>query len=416
MSNPPRILFYVQHLLGIGHLARASRIANALHQRGAAITMVTGGLPVAGFPPPGLKTIALPALQSAGEGFSGLADAQGDPVDDAYLDRRRDRLLQVFHALDPDLVITEAFPFGRRQMRFELLPLLAAIAASRPRPRLCCSVRDILQAQKKPGRDAETLALLRNNFDRVLVHGDPDFCRLEDSFPLAGEIADRVVYTGLVAPERPTPATEGFDIVVSAGGGAVGGDLVRASIAALAHLPANLRMCLITGPNLPAASIAEIDAKSARLPAGRLKVERFRTDFPALLAASRLSVSQAGYNTVCDILQAGCRAVLIPYARGGETEQTERAQRLAACGRARVIDEPALDGPGLASAINAVLKDPAPADPTGVGTAPSPQLNGANVSARILYGLALGARKANAVSDHLSTPAASAPDIKALRP
>ena len=26
----PRIFFYVQHLLGIGHIARASRIANAL--------------------------------------------------------------------------------------------------------------------------------------------------------------------------------------------------------------------------------------------------------------------------------------------------------------------------------------------------------------------------------------------------
>ena len=412
MSNPPRILFYVQHLLGIGHLARASRIAMALQQHGAAITMVTGGLPVAGFPPPGLETIALPALQTAGEGFSGLADAQGNPVDDGFLARRRDRLLEIFHAFSPDLVITEAFPFGRRQMRFELLPLLDAIAAAQPRPRLCCSVRDILQAQKKPGRDAETLALLRAHFDRVLVHGDPGFCRLEDSFPLAGEIADKVVYTGLVAPDRPAPAAEGFDIVVSAGGGAVGGDLVRATLNALDRLPAELRLCLITGPNLPAASLAEVEAECARLPAGRLRVERFRTDFPAVLAASRLSVSQAGYNTVCDILQAGCRAVLIPFARGGETEQTARALRLAARGRARLIDEQALDGPGLAGAIIAALADPAPADAdagsiasstdrdiTEIATNPgapyaSPRLDGARVSAEILYNLALAARKA----------------------
>ena len=31
-----------------------------------------------------------------------------------------------------DIVIIEAFPFGRRQMRFELLPLLDAVTAMRP--------------------------------------------------------------------------------------------------------------------------------------------------------------------------------------------------------------------------------------------------------------------------------------------
>ena len=46
----PRILFYVQHLLGIGHLARASRVAGALAEDGFAVTVVTGGTPVPGFP------------------------------------------------------------------------------------------------------------------------------------------------------------------------------------------------------------------------------------------------------------------------------------------------------------------------------------------------------------------------------
>ena len=38
-----------------------------------------------------------------------------------------------------------------------------------------------------------------------------------------------------------------------------------------------------------------------------------------------LSISQSGYNTVCDVLQAGCRAIYVPFAAGGETEQTVRA-------------------------------------------------------------------------------------------
>jgi predicted glycosyltransferase len=53
LMSAPRVFFYVQHLLGIGHIARASRIANALQEDGFDVTVVTGGLPVAGFPAPG---------------------------------------------------------------------------------------------------------------------------------------------------------------------------------------------------------------------------------------------------------------------------------------------------------------------------------------------------------------------------
>lgn len=380
--NQPHILFYVQHLLGIGHLARASRIATALKDRGARVTMVTGGLPVAGFPPDGVEHIALPPVQTAGEGFKGLADADGQPVGEDFLNHRRDLLLAAFRDAAPDVVVTEAFPFGRRQMRFELLPLLDAIAQANPRPRLYCSVRDILQAQTKPGRDQETLDLIRDNFDGVLVHGDPGFVRLEDTFPLAGQIADRVTYTGLVAPARPEPADQGFDIVVSAGGGAVGEGVSRAALAALDHLPPDLRLCLITGPNLPDPARAALQTAARARPDGQVTIERFRRDFPALLAASNLSVSQAGYNTVCDILQAGCGSVLIPYAAGGETEQTTRAERLAAMGRAQVVTEDALSGETLARAIAAALspRQSAPESDQNPGL----NLDGARISADIL--------------------------------
>ena len=377
MTTPRRVFFYVQHLLGIGHLARASRIASALQARGAEVTMVTGGLPVAGFPPEGIPHIALPPVQMAGEGFQGLADAAGRPVDAAFLDARRDALLDAFHRLCPDVVVTEAFPFGRRQMRFELLPLLDAIEAARPRPLLCCSVRDIVQEQKKPGRDAETVALIRAHFDRVLVHGDPGFARLEDSFPLTAEIADRLAYTGLVAPPAVTPAASGYDVVVSAGGGAVGAGLAEAALGAAALLPADLRFLVITGPNLPAPARARLEALAAQLPPGQAELATFRRDFAALLAASRLSVSQAGYNTVCDVLRAGCRAILVPYATGGETEQTLRATRLAAQNRAQMQSEEGLTAAGLAKVIQDGLLA---ADPPPVALS----LDGATRSAEIL--------------------------------
>lgn len=359
-----RVLFYVQHLLGIGHLARASRIAGAIHDAGMEITLVTGGMPVKGFPGADIRHIALPPVAVGDGAFAGLVDADGNPADAAFLDRRRDLLLAAFHEAAPDVVITEAFPFGRRQMRFELLPLMAAIEAQRPRPLLLASVRDILQEKTKPGRDEETVELIDAHYDRLLVHGDPAFVRLEDTFRLAAEVTDKVAYTGLVCPPAPAPSPERNDVVVSAGGGAVGAELVGAAIEAARARPDLKRWCVITGPNLPD---ADYDAFAANAPAN-VTLHRFRTDFTSLLASARVSVSQAGYNTVADILQAGCRALLIPYAAQGETEQTTRAAKLQTLGRAVMLAEADLSGQAVAKGIETALAQDIAAGPAQVAT------------------------------------------------
>lgn len=379
MTRPVRVMFYVQHLLGIGHLARASRIAQALATAGAEVTLVTGGMPVAGFPPQGVGHVALPPMAVGAEGFAALVDADSNPVDDAFRDRRRALLLDTFDRLSPDALLIEAYPFGRRQVRFELLPLLEAAHARQPRPVVLSSLRDILQESAKPGRNEETVDLVQRWFDRVLVHGDPRFARLDETFPLAAAIADRITYTGLVAPPEPGPPAERFDVIASAGGGAVGADLIRAAMGAAHRMDPALRWCLIAGPNLPQ---VDFDALAAMQRPG-IVLERFRPDFASLLGGARVSVSQAGYNTVCDILRGGCHAVLVPFASGGETEQTQRAERLAALGRADVISESALDPEGLAATIAHALDRPQP-QPLALDMA------GAETTARLVIDLASG--------------------------
>jgi predicted glycosyltransferase len=351
MTTAPRIFFYVQHLLGIGHIARASRIANALALDGFDVTVVTGGLPVPGFPGEGMKTVALPAVVASNAGFSGLADANGKAADEEFLNRRRDLLLAAFREARPDVVIIEAFPFGRRQMRFELLPLLDAIEKTDPRPKLMSSVRDILQENRKPGRDEETVALIRQHFDAVLVHGDPGFVRLDDTFRLTAEIADKVRYTGLVVPPLAPEPSETFDIIASAGGGAVGLDLIRAARDAAAVLPVHYRWLLVTGPNLPE---ADFTALLQNAPVN-VTLARFRRDFPSLLRGAKVSISQAGYNTVGDLLRTDCRSILIPFVAGGETEQTVRAERLKALGLADILPEEGLTAGDVASAVEKAL-------------------------------------------------------------
>jgi predicted glycosyltransferase len=275
-------------------------------------------------------------------------------VGEQFLNRRRDLLIQAFHDARPDVVIIEAFPFGRRQMRFELLPLIDAIEATEPRPRLLSSVRDILQENRKAGRDAETVGLVQAHFDTVLVHGDPRFVRLEDTFPLTSEIADKIAYTGIVAPPPPEEASEAFDIIASAGGGAVGMDLLKAAGEAATILSADLRWLLISGPNLPEASFTAL----AQTIPPNVTLERFRKDFPSLLGSARVSISQAGYNTVGDLLRTDCRPVLIPFVAGGETEQTVRAERLAKLGLADLLPEEGLTAAHVADAVTVALATP----------------------------------------------------------
>ena len=358
-SSSLRVFFYVQHLLGIGHLARASRIASAIARDGGQVTVVTGGIPVNGFPGGDVTSITLPPVVASSAGFSGLADQSGSAVDEAFLAHRRDLLLEAFQRAAPDVVIIEAFPFGRRQMRFELLPLLDAIAKADPKPRLYTSVRDILQQQKKKGRDEETVALLRDHFDGVLVHGDPHFVRLEETFPLTELIADKIVYTGLVAPTVPPEPAETFDIVVSAGGGAVGRDLIRTSLEAASRVAIDRRWLLVTGPNLPEQDFTDL-AKDAPV---NVEIARFRKDFPSLLRGAELSISQAGYNTVGDLLVTGCRAILVPFTAGGETEQSVRAERLEKLGLALALPEAGLTTDLLVAAIQTSLSQPKPRSP-----------------------------------------------------
>ena len=375
----PRIFFYVQHLLGIGHIARASRIANALVRDGFDVTVVTGGLPVPGFPGEGVKTVALPAVVASNAGFSGLADADGRPAGEDFLSTRRNLLLDAFHAARPDVVIIEAFPFGRRQMRFELLPLLTAIDKAEPRPKLLSSVRDILQENRKAGRDAETAALVRDHFDAVLVHGDPNFVRLEDTFPLTSEIADKLRYTGLVAPPPAPEPSETFDIIASAGGGAVGAELIGAAKQAAAMLPDHLRWLLISGPNLPEADFAALSQNAPQ----NVTLVRFRKDFPSLLRGAKVSISQAGYNTVGDLLRTECRAILIPFVAGGETEQTVRAERLQALDLADILPETGLTSGHVKEAVEKALTAP------GRG-AVSLDLDGAEKTAGIIRAMLAG--------------------------
>lgn len=360
-----RVFFYVQHLLGIGHLKRSATLASALAAAGLEVTFASGGPAVPGIAPEGARLVQLPAASAADLSFRTLVDESGRAVDEAWKRRRAAALMDAWREASADVLLIELFPFGRRQMRFELLPLLEAACSAAPRPVIVSSVRDILGGgQKDPKKQDEMLATFGKYFDHVLVHSDPDLVSFDRTFRHAPRLGARLHYTGfisdrLAASSRGETTTGAGEVVVSAGGGAVGMPLLRTAIQARQLTRLRDRTWrVIAGINCAEADYEAL-VQLARKEVGEgVIVERFRPDFPSLIANCELSISQAGYNTLMDILQAGARAVVVPFAEGGETEQGLRAQLLAARGLVEVVPESGLTPAALAAATDRAARRP----------------------------------------------------------
>jgi predicted glycosyltransferase len=356
------ILIYVQHLLGIGHLMRARLLAEALAARGFDVHLVSGGMPIGGRMPRGVRVVQLPPIRVSDASFTPLRDADFQPIDDAYRERRRAQLLAAYDAAAPAAVLFETFPFGRRSLRFELFPLLERIDATRPRPLVIASIREILQVQPKPEREREMLAWAARWFDAIFVHGDARFARFEDTFALADELTPPVHYTGFVAgtgedeaeAAAPPPARE--EVVVSAGGGGVGIELLATALAAQPRSRLRDRTWrVLAGPNIPEAGIARLRA----IAGARAIVERSRVDFARLLRGAFVSISQAGYNTTLDVVTSGVRPVVVPFTGNGETEQRARGERLRRFDLAVVVDDRTLTAETRARAVDEAATRPA---------------------------------------------------------
>ena len=362
-----RVFFHVQHLLGIGHLRRAATLARALADGGFDVLLVSGGAPVPGLALGAARFHQLPPLRAADETLRELSRLDGTPLDEAFRAARVEILLDLLRAEAPAILITEQFPFGRTRLRFELLPLLEAAKAMNPRPRIVSSVRDVVRRSASPQRVSEAVEIFDNFFDSVLIHADPRLVEFARSFAGWDRIKSRALYTGFVAEHDLShggqatkgDVTEGSgEVVVSAGGGAVGAPLLHAALLARPQTAlADRTWRLLVGANMPAAERAALAHGPGPNSKG-IVIEPARPDFTTLLAKATLSISQAGYNTTIETLCCADRAVLVPFGTARETEQADRAALLAERGMVAVVPPGTLSPESLADAVGRALAGP----------------------------------------------------------
>ena len=243
-------------------------------------------------------------------------------------------------------------------------------------------------AGRGDGRD------LRGSFDSRADPCRPQARSFARSFAGWDASSARALYTGFVAEHDwcsghrdRAPRTGSGEVVVSAGGGAVGAPLLQAALRrGRRHRWPIGRWRLLVGANMPAAERAALGTAARQAKAS--SSSRRGRDFTTLLANATLSISQAGYNTAIETLCCADRAVLVPFGTARETEQADRAALLAERGMVAVVPPGTLSPESLADAVGRALAGPS------LRSFPPCDANGGPATASLLTGPAMSSWQA----------------------
>jgi predicted glycosyltransferase len=111
MNPKKRLLFYCQHVLGMGHFIRSTEIVRGLSDFD--VTFLNGGEIVPGFDlPASVEVVNLPPIKSDNE-FRGLQAASGEHSLEEIKAIRTEKILAEYNRVQPDVLVIELFPFGR---------------------------------------------------------------------------------------------------------------------------------------------------------------------------------------------------------------------------------------------------------------------------------------------------------------
>jgi predicted glycosyltransferase len=325
------VLVYSHDTYGLGHLRRSLLIAGRLASspRVSSVLIATGSPRAQAFSlPQGCDTVKLPSVTKTPSGRY-RARTLSLPMQDVI--RVRSELVKgVFEAFRPELILVDHAPLG---MLGELRPLLDSVARKRFRIRLALGLRDVIDEATRVEDEwsrLEAWPALESTYDRILVYGDPSVTTTAQELGLPARLPSKVAHVGYLGrPIHRDPSPDPI-ILVTAGGGGDGHELLRAYAAYLESIPSPVpfRSVVVTGPLMSRRRRQELSTRFRAVP-HPVEVLTFVERLEELVGAATGVVSMAGYNAVVEALSAGTPALLVPRERP-RLEQRIRAERVAA--------------------------------------------------------------------------------------
>jgi predicted glycosyltransferase len=367
-----KVYFPVESLTGLGHFNRTGKLVREMVKAGMDVTVASGSFvdPQRFFAGADCRKVPQIAFRSDGKFYilesDGARTLQPEFNEAARRESRTQAHLDNVTSIDPNVVITEFWPFDRGNLDQEMKAVLDASKEAVKKGLRLVSVRDVLDTpydiDKKKDPDVErrhaerqtwAIEMINENFDAVLVHGDPNFIPLSETCPAAANIKVPVIYTGYVIDDLPKRTVRAGDrevpIVVSCGSGVDGHELVYSFLTAWQWLiegkdsspeaaaMLNHPVHIVCGPRFDPKAFTQVKEWAEYLQDNygtEIRVDAYRDDFTSVLANAAFSVSLAGYNTTLETLAMGVPALLVPkygFVQGQlrfSTEQLYRLERL----------------------------------------------------------------------------------------
>ncbi len=335
-----RLLVYSHDTFGLGNIKRMLAICTHLHVSipGLSILIVSGSPMLHSFRvSPGIDYIKLPCLKRSDSGDLGVRFLDLEVAEVVRL--RRELILSTVVSFRPDVVLVDKKPEG---LANELEPSLRYIRCSLPQTRTILVLRDILDTPASTIRtwsDRGSYKTVEWYYDDVFVLGTCQIFDVCAEYEFPASIRDKVRFCGYVS--RPAPSRSRQEIrrqlgvndsdnfvLVTTGGGEDGFHVLAASIAAIRAIPQQhqVKALIVAGPELAPQRAQEI--RQAAQSCFGTDVVEFIDDMMSYMNAADTVVSMAGYNTICELLTLGKRAIIIPRVAPVE-EQKIRAERMA---------------------------------------------------------------------------------------
>ncbi|HEX8163416.1 MAG TPA: glycosyltransferase [Pyrinomonadaceae bacterium] len=357
-ATKPKILLYSHDTFGLGNIRRTLLLAQELIEQypGAAILLITGSQMIHSFRiPDGVDYIKLPCLDRI----------EADRYEPRFLSAcsaevkrtRRAILENAVLGFAPDLMIVDKRPAG---VDGELLDTLRALKRLNLSTQLVLGVRDILDESERTRRSLEangSFEIIEEFYDEVWVYGLQSLFDAVKEYGFPDRVAAITRFCGYL--KRPTVQTATANhephVLVTTGGGGDGCQMIEAYLEGLSGLPRNvaLRSTVVFGPQMSPESRARLLERFGYL--ADVTFSEFEPDLAKLYAEADIVVSMAGYNTVCELLSSGRRAILVPRAEPVR-EQLIRARLLAAQGLFEIVEPQDLTPDTLIKKVLAALK------------------------------------------------------------
>jgi predicted glycosyltransferase len=358
----PKILLYSHDTFGLGNIRRSLLLGELLGSAypRSAILLVTGSPMIHEFRIPSrLDYVKLPCVNRvrAEEYEPRFLTDCGDEV------RRTRRAIieRTSIAFAPDLVIVDKRAAG---IDGELVPALEALRRLPSPPRVVLGLRDILDAPdvtRRALRDNGSFKLIERYYDEVWIYGSRDVFDAVAEYGFPPAVAALSHFCGYLRRHstRRTTHTGAPRVLVTGGGGGDAVPLVTSYLTGLADVgPGDFQSVVVLGPQLAPGDAARLRGLGADRP--DVEFVEFESDMTRRYEEADVVLSMAGYNTVCELLTAGVRAVLVPRAEPVQ-EQLIRARRLAAQGHFRMIEPAELTPAHLIAEARAELAASQPA-------------------------------------------------------